>query len=325
MSESRDTSLENALIVTHYDLDGFVCALCLLEAFNIPTKRVRFVSYGTRRAGIIESGLQQSKAEVLYLCDIGLSQEELGDAWAMDPAVYRVLFDHHEGTGLLDLSAFHEAYVDRSGDACSSDLVLEYLRRRVPTRVAPKLMRWVAIAHDRDLWLNENREVGRRVTWLLKERIHERLDVAILTPSPEDFLWKLEGQWKRGETLFHDAVACAQNTACVFDDAPVPIKIAYVKRDTSDVADELQEGGQLIVLLNVFGQHVGVSLRTDRDDVNAADIARRCFGGGGHRLAASGFASSDHLLGGYRALRDDIVAALRAQWQNDAALSEQTR
>ncbi|MBM3214428.1 hypothetical protein FJZ36_05895 [Candidatus Poribacteria bacterium] len=313
MAHTHDVGIENAVIVTHYDLDGFVCALCLLEALNLPTNRVRFLSYGVRRASAIESALRQSKADTLFVCDIGLSEEELDAPWARDPKTHRVLFDHHETTAHMELSVFDEAHVDFEGSVCSSDLVLDYLKRRMPTRVGPKLMRWVAIAHDRDLWINNDRETGRRISWLLKEQIHDRLETAILTPSPEEFLWKLQGQWKRGESLFEDAVACAHNTACLFTDTPLPMKIAYVKRDTSDVADELQEGGQVIVLLNVFGQNVGISLRTDRVDVNVAQIARQCFNGGGHRAAASGFATREHLMGGYRTIRDEIAAALADQ------------
>lgn len=306
-------NVENALIITHYDVDGFVCALCLLEAFHLPTSRVRFLSYGARRATTIGTALQQLKADTLFLCDIGWNEKELDAPWITDPHLYRLLFDHHETTNRLDLSFFHETYVDASGDRCSADLVLAYLRRNAPTRVTSKLLRWVAIAHDRDLWLNKDRETGRRISWLLKERILERLEAALLTPSPEEFLRKLQGQWKRGETLFQDAVLCAQNTSVLYVDTPVPLKIAFVKRDTSDVADELQEGGQLIVLLNVFGQHVGISLRTDRSDINVAEIARQCFGGGGHRTAASGVVSKRHLQGGFDAIKEEIVVALRDQ------------
>jgi len=305
--------VENALIVTHYDLDGFVCALCLVEAFHLPTNRVRFLSYGVRRATTIETALRQTKADTLFLCDIGLNEDELDAPWMTDSHLHRLLFDHHETTYRLDLSRFQEAYVDISGKACSSDLVLDYLRRRVPTRVTSKLQRWVAIAHDRDLWINKDRETGRRISWLLKERILERLETAILTPSPDEFLRKLQGQWKRGETLFEDALICAKNTSVLYTDTPIPIKIAFVKRDTSDVADELQEGGQIVVLLNVFGQHVGVSLRTDCEHVNVEEIARRCFNGGGHKGAASGFASKRHLTGGFDAVKEDVAAALREQ------------
>lgn len=306
-------TFENALIVTHYDVDGFVCALCLLEAFHLPTSRVRFLSYGARRLTAVATAVQQTKADTLFLCDLGWNEEELDTPWMTDPHLYRLLFDHHETTHRLDRNRFHEVYLDTSGTVCSADLVLAYLRRQVPSRVTSKLLRWVAVAHDRDLWINQNRETGRRISWLLKEQILERLETALLTPSPEEFLRKLQGQWKRGEALFQDAVLCAKKTSVLYTDTPVPIKIAFVKRDTSDVAEELQEGGQLIVLLNLFGQQVGVSLRTDREDVNVAEIARQCFHGGGHRAAASGSATKQHLQGGFDAIKEEIVAALREQ------------
>ena len=168
--------------------------------------------------------------------------------------------------------------------------------------------------------MNSDRQLGQRVSWLLKDRIHQRLEAARTTSSPGEFLRRLNGKWQRGEDLFRDAVICAKNTAYLFDGPPVPIKVAYVKRDTSDVAEELQDGGQLVVLLNLFGQDVGVSLRTDRDDIDVSKIAQRCFGGGGHRMAASGFARRSHLVGGFQAVRD-VVAAMVSE-QREAATTD---
>ncbi|MDA1192840.1 MAG: hypothetical protein O3A46_14295 [Candidatus Poribacteria bacterium] len=309
----EDTSLEDALVVTHYDLDGFVSALCLVDAFDLPKNRVRFLSYGVDREKIIQQALEETQAETLYICDIGLSEEDADSSWMRDPLLHRVLFDHHESTNSLDTSGFQEVYVDTSGNYCAADLVYSYLERVVQSRITPRLEKWVALAHDRDLWLNQQRNSGRRVTWLLKEKIFDRLDLALETASPEEFIRASGGRWKRGEALFLDAVECAKNTMYLFDDAPVPIKIAYVKRDTSDVADELQDGGQLVALLNIFGTDVGISFRTDRDELDVSDIAKRVFNGGGHRKAASGFLATEHLVGGFRAIRDAIEPVLIEQ------------
>jgi oligoribonuclease NrnB/cAMP/cGMP phosphodiesterase (DHH superfamily) len=303
----------NALIVTHYDLDGFVCGLCLAEAYDLGGSHVRFVSYGVPRSRIIEAALRETEADSVYICDVGLDPEDMTARWARDEDLYRVLFDHHDSTAGLDTSAFDECHVDTTGTRCSADLVYEYLKPSMPPFMREKLKHWVALAHDRDLWVNSDRQLGQRVSWLLKDRIHQRLETALSTSSPGEFLRRLQGKWKRGEDLFRDAVVCATNTACLFDGPPLPIKVAYVKRDTSDVAEELQEGGQLVVLLNLFGQQVGVSLRTDRDDIDVSQVAQRCFGGGGHRMAASGFAKSSHLVGGFQAVRDGVAAVVTEQ------------
>lgn len=313
MASPPRNKVENALIVTHYDLDGFVCALSLIEAFHLGVGRVLFLSYGSHRSSMIESAVQKTNAESVFVCDIGLADDDMDASWATDPRLYRVLFDHHRSTLDLNLDRFDEVYVDASGDVCSSDLVFEYLQRRLPAHLEEKLRQWTALAHDRDLWINRDREMGQRVSWLLKDRIHQRLETALTASAPAEFLKRLHGKWKRGEELFADAAACARNTAHLFEDGPVPVKIAYVKRDTSDVAEELQEGGQLIVLLNLFGRHIGVSLRADREDIDAAEIAQRCFGGGGHRSAAAGFLDTRLLLGGYRAVYEAILPILEEQ------------
>lgn len=308
----------NALVVTHYDLDGFVCGLCLAEAYDLTGSHIRFVSYGAPRDRIIDAALRETEADAVYVCDIGLDQHDIQARWAQDDGLYRVLFDHHDSTGDLDTSVFDECHTDTTGTLCSSDLVYNYLKPSMPAYMAEKLKHWVALAHDRDLWVNTDRQLGQRVSWLLKDRIHQRLETALATSSPGEFLRRLNGKWQRGEDLFRDAVICAQNTACLFDGPPVPIKVAYVKRDTSDVAEELQDGGQVVVLLNLFGQDVGVSLRTDRDDIDVSKIAQRCFGGGGHRMAASGFAKTNHLVGGFQAVRDGVAAVVEEQLREAA-------
>ena len=308
------SKIENALIATHYDLDGFVCALSLMEAFHLGIGRVCFLSYGSARAGMVESFLRKTSAESVIVCDIGLSAADLEASWANRPGLYRILFDHHLSTLDLDLDRFDELYVDASGSVCSADLVFEYLRRRrLPLHLEEKLRLWTELAHDRDLWINRDREMGQRVSWLLKDRIHQRLETALETSSPSEFVKRLRGKWKRGQDLFEDAVACARNTAHLFEEGPVPVKIAYAKRDTSDVAEELQEGGQLVVLLNLFGQRVGVSLRSGLEALDMEEIARVCFGGGGHRAAASGFAETHHLLNGYRSIYDAVAPVAEAQ------------
>ena len=301
------------LIVTQYDQDGFVCGLCLAEAYDVSGSHVRFVSYGAPRDRIIESALRETEADSVYVCDIGLDKSDLDARWARDEGLYRVLFDHHDSTTELDTSVFDECHIDTTGSFCSSDLVYEYLKPSMPPYMAEKLKHWVALAHDRDLWVNSDRQLGQRVSWLLKDRIHQRLETALTTSSPTEFLRRLNGKWKRGEDLFRDAVVCANNTAHLFEGPPAPIKLAYVKRDTSDIAEELQDGGQVVVLLNLFGHQIGVSLRTDRDDIDVSKVAQRCFGGGGHRMAASGFAKPKHLLGGFQAVRDDVAAAVDEQ------------
>ncbi len=315
--------LARPLIVTHYDLDGFVCALCLIEGLELDSSCVRFLSYRANRRHIIESGISEAQATSVIVCDLGLADGDLNAAWAKDPTLYRVLFDHHDSTERLDSDVFDETHLDVRPDVCSSDLVLAFLEEHWPERVTDKLRAWVDIARDRDLWINQSREVGQRISWLLKERIHERLDIAMESSAPQEFLTRLKGRWRRAEALFHDAVLLSRNTAHVFTDSPVPIKIAYVKRDTSDVADALQDGRQLVVLLNLFGEDVGVSLRTDRPDIDVSLIAHTCFGGGGHKYAASGYAKREHLVGGFRAVCDAIVPAIQSQLGGSEATSQE--
>jgi oligoribonuclease NrnB/cAMP/cGMP phosphodiesterase (DHH superfamily) len=313
MEVHSDNPLSNPLIVTHYDLDGFVCALTLIEGLGVATSRVRFLSYSANRDRIIESGIEESGADSVIVCDIGLSERDLSAPWATDPNLYRVLFDHHDSTERLDRSAFNQCHLEVEGEVCSADLVFQFVAERFPERATDKLRAWVDVARDRDLWLNRTRQMGQRISWLLKERIHERLDTAIRTSSPDGFLEKLNGNWRRAENLFRDAVELGRNTAHLFTDAPIPVKIAYVKRDTSDVADALQDGNQLVVLLNLFGQDVGISLRTDRSDLDVSRIAHSCFGGGGHRYAASGFAKREHIVGGFDAVFRAIVPMIEEQ------------
>ncbi|GIX06645.1 MAG: hypothetical protein KatS3mg115_1048 [Candidatus Poribacteria bacterium] len=296
---AREIAWSEALIVTHYDLDGFVSALCLLEAFGLSRRRVRFLSYGMDRRRAIERAVRELRARAVVLCDLALDVEDLEGRWMQDSRLQRVLFDHHEATDPRVLERFDLSYVDSSGDCCSADLVYACLEKIASGEVLAKLHPWVQLAHDRDLWINRYRRTTQRIGWLLRERIYERLDVARESSSPVEFLRRLRGQWRRGEALFYDALECARNTAVTFTDTPVPITIAYVKRDTSDVAEFLQPGGHLIVLLNLFGSHVGISLRAEAAmGVDVSEIARRCFGGGGHRLAASGWVDRSLLAGG---------------------------
>ena len=149
---------------------------------------------------------------------------------------------------------------------------------------------------------------------LLRKRGRELLGYC-QTAFPQDIIKQFQSYWEAGMRAFENSVQTAKNTLArhtfVAQLNEIPIVTCWITGQGSDVADTLYESGdEIIVMLQLFPQNVGISLRTKRDDVNVAEIAK-AFAGGGHPKAAGGKLSCGDLMGGYEMIVQKIAACIQ--------------
>lgn len=315
-------------IITHGDLDGFVSALLCMKMFSIPPKRIYTSSYSPDRDefwkkilsdGIGRSGHLRSNTEVIWFLDMGLRKGELEWARNKHKQAFWHWVDHHQTSEQYDPDGiFHETYVTTDGSVCASDIMWDLYKGMRKADASVEC--WVEAAHDRDLWINKNRERNVKLDMVIKAAVREKngfrnlLDqVWVNEYSPTDILLIRSDVWSESMKEFKKSVEMAQKSAEVSTIRAVqakvgyPVKICYCAQYASDVAEELYEtGDEIIVMIQLIGTDVVVSLRTKRDDVNIADLCEAVFSGGGHPQAGGGRLNEKHMRGGYIAIVRDI-------------------
>jgi oligoribonuclease NrnB/cAMP/cGMP phosphodiesterase (DHH superfamily) len=269
-----------------------------------------------------ESSFQMSHEDV-WLVDISLRPGELEHARLPHKASKWHWVDHHKSSLEFNPEGiFDEVHLDTSGEKCAADILMKMAwDQHECVESNPNigfLHDWADVAHDRDLWINENSERNIKLDMILKAHLKRgrgrELLMYCLTAKPDDIIQQFQPYWQDGMKAFENSCKTAQNTSTVVIRANpphIPVSIAWITGQGSDVADTLYEtGDEIIVMLQLFPENVGISFRTKRDDVDLSQVAK-AFGGGGHPQAAGGKLEHHYLMEGYSAIVADIINVLK--------------
>ena len=316
-------------ILCHSDLDGFVSALAVMAMHPITPKRVHHYSYASYRDDqwkkLLGGDNYGSKAslvadtEDVWFVDLSLREGEL--EWArkkQKPSVWHWV-DHH--TTSKDFQkpeeVFNHVELILEEGYCAADILFNtYLE--TGARPHPTLAVWVALAHDRDLWIREHAALTLELTMLLRIKGFQKggwaeiLEMAKIV-QPATMALKLRYEFEGEMKKYESSLKASNETAKVSEIAGIPVKLCYSSEAgyASDISEKLYEtGDEVIIILHVMGDGIVTCLRTRRDDVNLADMAQSLFDGGGHPKASGGRLNAKHIQGGYIAIGRDIKSFL---------------
>lgn len=303
------------MIITHGDIDGLVSALVAMEISDQKPNDIHFFSYESDR---------DEKWKELYDCDketwfvdISLRQGEL--EWVRNANKAKWIWaDHHKSSLEFDPNGiFDEVYLETEGDECAADilwtqLLIRCIEQSKPTRM--NLKEWVEVAHDRDLWINENSERNIKLDMILKAHLRRGSTINLLKRCQIYNLGTIisdhTSDWQTGMKAFENSVSTANVTRVCSRDIDPEVITCWITGQGSDVADTLYvTGNEIIVMLQLFPENVGISFRTKRNDVDLSQVAK-AFGGGGHPQAAGGKLEHQHLMEGYSSIVADIIAEI---------------
>lgn len=316
-------------IVTHGDLDGLVSALVVMEVYNIIPSAVRHYSYSPKRDEWWREWLgyqikpiktMTGNVEDVWFTDISLRPGEL--EWARGKrkrGIWRWV-DHHKSSEEFDPDGiFDEVYLEFLDEVCAADMLWRMMDFGKPL---PVLASWVEAAHDRDLWIREHPELSLRLDMMVKsqgrERKWEETLVAATHYSPRELVLLHPEWWKPEMKLYENSIKLALATKQTFPleltaRKKLPVGVCYISGFASDVCEEVYGSDkEVLVMIHPLTDVIVVNLRTRRDDVDLAELAK-VFGGGGHYHAAGGRLNEKQIRGGYTAIIRDIRSWLNAQ------------
>lgn len=319
------------MILTHGDLDGFVSAIVASRIYNIKlnTGSIYVFSYESNRDELFKVLLDPqlqvtdslvSNVDPVVFTDLSLRLGELEWARNKPKRSKWVWYDHHISSEDFDPEGiFDQVNLYTKDDKCAADMLYEEYKIVFHNRpVDPILRSWVELAHDRDLWINDLRDQSVPIDKLVKYKLYNKSDyiklmVRAMDETPLQIISSEMKIIERAMGSYYRSVDTAKATVQIYDKGRVPIKVAYITGDASDVAEELYEGidWSIIAMIQVRTDGVSISLRTRRKKagnqiVDLADIAKQFFSGGGHQQAAGGKLNASHLSGGFNAIARDI-------------------
>lgn len=317
------------MLITHGDLDGLVAAMIWYELKRMSGNRelvrnIHVFSYGTDRdekwKELLESnttptGRAIEDTEEVWFTDISLRPGELDWVRPLNQRSRWIWVDHHISSEEFDTKdIFHEVYLKTDGSVCAADLMYELFKKAQIHN--PNMKLWVEAAHDRDLWIRENPELGLKLDLIVKANTHPEkfrdLVVKALTCTPEQYV-KGAGRELVEEQMgyYRSSVELAQSTANRSTIAGKPVILCYTTGYESDVSEELYNSGkEIVVMIHPVRGALTVGLRTKRTDVNLADMAKTIFSGGGHKQASGGKLDEKQIRGGYIAISRSIKTYL---------------
>ena len=319
-------------VITHNDLDGIVSAYFIrqfaindTESPSVP--EVITVSYKDDRDKmfksllddrIIKRGMKTAPKGPVYFTDLSLTPGELEWARGKKKSSKWYWFDHHLSSLEFDPEGiFDEVFLDTEGEHCAADIVYDWLTYEQgydSEQLAP-LAEWRYFAHDRDLWINQARELNMKLDSVVRQAIYKgKLDslFKVMQKGAEEVLQRFRSEWEYMEKRYHKSVELAANTSAYYPhiNTEYPIVVAYVSGNSSDVADTLYRSNtDIIAMIDIIPPNVILSLRSKRDDVDLSKVAK-AFNGGGHLHAAGGKLDGDNLVGGYQHIVEKIWSIL---------------
>ena len=314
------------MIITHNDLDGIVSAYFVMKGTGQLPTDVRAFSYSVERDGIWQSMLaKQPRGEVIFT-DLSFKRNELDWARGIEKERRWLWFDHHKSSLDFDhKGVFDQVFIDASGEVCAADLTSEWL---LDQEVAwgelanaerfEIINEWRAVAHDRDLWINNDRNRNMKLDMVVRACIKERRIPHLLEAMDLgiDHVLKIYNEfWKQGMVDYKKSLELAKGTFYLNDFSDFNVVVFFVGSSASDVADSMYKTDKdIIAMVAIYPPNAVVNLRTKRDDVDLSIIARRLFDGGGHAKAAGGKLNR-HFAGDFREISDMIVWGMEEQWE----------
>ena len=316
------------MIVTHTDTDGLVSALIVAISHRILFKDVFTIGYRTDRDNVIEKmteGYLQSNrsmmysANPLYYLDLSFRPEEFEWARNKKKKNHWIWIDHHISSNDFDpKGVFDEVHLDTEGGSCAADICWKAYEDIV--KADNNLMEWRQVAHDRDLWINEYKDMNMKIDMVIKYHInklgesHSIVNQLLETMAkypPKIFVMTTANIWQIEWKKYIDSKTMALTTGQVLgNDEGQKVFIGYCTESPSDVSEDIFEvhNPDIVALITRSKADINISLRSREIDVES--IAKGAFAGGGHRLAAGGKLETKHLSGGYitiyKAIRDVI-------------------
>ena len=303
-------------IFTHMDLDGFVAAMLACNISGANYEDVHWTSYDANRDSKWKSEIMKSATDFLnsvWFVDLSLQEPELDWARSLEPKDW-LWCDHHETSQKFPRSheIFHTSALDCSGNRCAADILYEGFV--LPGEKTEVLQQWVERAHDRDLWINKEKENNLKLDLVIKSHLKgdrmPRLFRAAETLLPREIIDTYKSNWTYGMRKFEESCMLANHTIKHFGDNELPVSICTIKGYGSDVADEVYKTGEEVLVLTqkFYDGSYGFSLRTRRVDIDLSEVARH-FGGGGHRQAAGGKLTPVDINAGQEFIAMKILAA----------------
>lgn len=288
----------NCIIISHDDLDGVVSAYCMSNFLKDrgESVRVEFYSYqGMERN--LERVIQEKKYDEVYLLDLSLSPKSciFGIVEKFRDSMDFFWFDHHASSDISRKDIFHFAIVETK-NSCAAELVLEYTGGEKP------LEKYLAkLAHDRDFWNLDDKD-SIWINDVLEEIGPNELFMKFSEGNSSETNWVKENEYfvnayTMGVEKKKKSIALAERTLVTATTHKSKIAshnsdlwgIVFCRGYASDVAHVIMEKYSLdavaLVDLTKFDNPLGVSFRTNRDDIDVSEIAER-LGGGGHKKAA---------------------------------------
>ena len=224
---------------------------------------------------------------LLIFLDLCFNEEELVELNKLENKI--IFIDHHQDSKEVNLG---ETHLDLTETKCAADMSYEIFEVDNPL-----IKQWVELAHDRDLWINKYKKATRKVDFVVKSNPNRAFDIANdcikRKKGVKTFINATMNIWEYRMNLFNRSLSKANASALVttitFNNKEYPIKMAWVDGYGSDVAEEIQEGNQIICLFKTFDTDIAIMLRTDRDDISLAELAKVFSpnGGGHHKSAGS--------------------------------------
>ena len=283
------------MIITHAaDIDG-VSPVILLQLIKreVDFYLLEIEDVEERVPALLKEDLKDY--EHIYVTDLSLG-EELYE-W-IDQQPWREkfhLFDHH----VSQQYASRYSFVTLDIDECATSLFYRYLKTDYPFLQNAKIEQYVTHVFNLDLWhwVKKNDFTAKKLGDLFGiygnlgyiEHFVKNLkeEGRPIIAQEEVELLKIE------ESRIQSYFEKKKEQLMVFRYQDYKMGVVFAENYRSELGMLLQEARpdlDFIAMINVAG---GVSLRTQREDVDLAEIASS-FGGGGHKKA-SGFGVSDDI------------------------------
>ncbi len=311
-------------IITHSDLDGVASALVVMELTGITSNRVHHFSYANYRDEQWEKLLgyqlklsrkMMDDVEDVWFVDMSLRPGELEWARGKQTRGHWHWVDHHISSKDFDPDGiFDDVHLQIDG-VCAADILYK-MYEDGGGRYNPILESWVVAAHDRDLWIREDPELGLKLTLLIYRAVltkssWQNMLANAQVATPRLLLNIHNDMWEAGYEDYLSSVRIAQATAQTVKVGRYPVRLCYANGNPSDVAEEVYETGKEIIgMIQIHRDGLGINLRTRRKDISMAEIAKALFEGGGHDQAAGGSLDEKHIRGGYIAIQRSLRSIL---------------
>ena len=303
------------IVIHHNDADGY-CSAGLISLLNrklgVEAPIYNVGKYGAEKtiSEDIETKLEGSKIETLYILDFSFPNEilvELCEKYAPTRIVY---LDHHATSKDMmqkwdnlvregKVPNNPNCYTLNHNSECGASLTLKHVRYRCKElRNNKAIERIVNLVKDYDLWLHKYKNSLYFVTGVSLDLPNVEIWRKILTSEE---LWKkyaamgagiIKQQKAQAKKILKNPENLSRKT---FGDCKVLI-LNQPAQWINIVSHEIVENSEFEAVISycIMGLNdVMVSIRTsDSSNFDSGEFMRRYFGGGGHMHAAGGRAES---------------------------------